>query len=366
LFSNAKFLLGQIPPFLAKNTGGQRQANMFPLFSQLPRDIRRMIWLATLGPMTLRFTQKVPGKGPVLVKHDYGEDNDPWGFFEEFPDWEDQKREEPEKPKDPSDIWGPIVLLDDLAMEKLFANFPRYVGHVALADGGSRLQFVVEPSGAYLACKESRAFLSFIFAELVRPSGGLPSWFRFDTDTICCTNFDFYIIRNHAWFAQTQHLVIAIGLPTSLYFELGDYDNDPSGVEWDVEWIARNLPLLKNIVYEMKYATTYEHGRLDHWLDKEWFDRFEEWYNCKYGTEPVSWCAQVISQQVSEEEWLTPTNYLRVYKLVQQKRNKYYFPDGDWKKHVWRKRSIDILEATDEKLENPTEFFKKHRPLWDE
>ncbi|OAQ58678.1 hypothetical protein VFPPC_10912 [Pochonia chlamydosporia 170] len=330
---------------------------MFPLFLQLPSEIRRKIWLATLGPMTLTFTQKEP---ELEVDQESDVNAELWGDWEPGPhehEWNaDEDVDTDETPEPPSSEYTDP--------KKLFANYTRYFGHVALADGSSRLQFVVEPSAAYLACKESRAFLRFIFAEQVRPNGGLPSWFRFDMDTIRCTNFVFYIIRNHSWFKQTQHLIIAVVFESFFYFEFGDWDEEPNGDEWDADWIGNNLPLLTNITFEMLRAKMHGTRNTYRWLDG-WFDVFEEWYNCKYGSEPVSFHARVISHEISEEEWLTPTNYLRVYKLVSQKRNKVFFPDDDWKPHM-RRKMLDILEATDEQLENLTEFLEKHRPLWDD
>lgn len=343
-------------PILAKDTA--RQAIMFPLFLQFPSEIRRKIWLATLGPMTLTFTPKEP-----QVELDQEPDADPYlhGYWEPVPNESDADEDLLESPRlTPSSS----NYAAKKKLREMFTNYPRYFGHVALADGSSRLNFIVEPSAAYLACKESRAFLRFIFAEPVRPSGGLPSWFRFDMDTIRCTNFDFYVIRDHAWFTQTQHLIIAILLGASYYFELGDWDDEPNGDEWDAEWIGNNLPLLNDITFEMLRAETYGGRHTHHWLDG-WFDVFEEWYNCKYGSEPPSFYARVISHRIPEEEWLTPTNYLRVCKLVRQKRNKALFPEEDWKLHVRDRKRLDILNATDEELEDPAEFLQKHRPSWD-
>jgi hypothetical protein len=327
---------------------------MFPLFPQLPSEIRRKIWLATLGPMTLTFTPKEPKVEAV--------DQEPANLY--VGDWEPVPYESDADAENP--IATPLPLPFHVEM-KLFANYTRYFGHVELADGSSRLHFVVRPSAAYLACKESRAFLRFIFAEPVRPSGGLPSWFRFDMDTIRCPNFNFYTIRTHAWFTQTQHLTIAIGFKTSLYFEFaGERGDNEYGDECDAEWIGNNLPSLNDITFEMLSAEIYRNSgskHISHWLDG-WFDVFEDWYNCKYGSEPVSWYARVICNWIPEEEWLTPTNYLRLHKVMLQERNKHYFPDEDWK--PYEKKTLDILEATDEELENPSEFLEKHRPSWDD
>jgi hypothetical protein len=312
--------------------------------------------------MILTFTPKEP-KFEVVDQESadlYG------GGWEPVPyeDWESFPYESYADAEDPDET---PQLLSFPAEMKLFANYTRYFGHVELADGSSRLHFVVKSSATYLACKESHAFLRFIFAEPVRPSGGFPSWFRFDMDTIRCSNYDVCTISTHAWFTQTQHLIIAIGLETSYYFEFANLsDTNPYGDECDAEWIGNNLPVLNDIAFEMLNPEIYGRNGRKHtseWLDG-WIDIFEKWYNCKYGSEPVSWYAQVISNRIPEEEWLTPTNYLRLHKVMLQEHNKRYFPDEDWKPQD--KKILDILEATDEELESPAEFLEKHRPSWDD
>lgn len=153
-----------------------------PLFSQFPPDIRRKIWLATLGPMTLTFVTGLP------------------------------QREDEELPEDPPEdmSWCTAAEVAYYTIPPLFSNFRRYYGYVELSDGSSRLRFVVKASAAYRACKESREFLKFIFAEPVKPGGGLPSWFRFDTDTIRFADLHLPIITRHPWFLQAQHLYVII------------------------------------------------------------------------------------------------------------------------------------------------------------
>lgn len=313
---------------------------MFPLFLQLPRDIRRMIWLATLGPMTLTFHTGKPPK-------DDEEYEDLTGIDLSF-----LTKEE----------------VDYLCRRPLFANYTRYYGYVALADGSSRLSFTVKSSAAYLACKESRAFLRFIFAEPVRPGGGLPSWFRFDMDTVRFAEIDVGIIAIHQWFTQVQHLVVCI------VYEIDDYmgmisDNIEETNGKNHIWVEENLTSLKNVTFEMRHAYTYTAvGCPYHWLEP-WWDFFVKWYNCPYGSDPPLYFAQVISRDIPEEEWLTPTNYLRVKKLVLQKHVQYVYEraddEGDFDlERDWKgRKSYYILNAKDEELENAAEFLKKHRPI---
>lgn len=52
--------------------------------------------------------------------------------------------------------------------------------------------------------------MKFIFAEAVKPGGGLPSWFRFDIDTIRFEDVLLDIVALHPWFTQTQLLHVFI------------------------------------------------------------------------------------------------------------------------------------------------------------
>ncbi|GAO14612.1 uncharacterized protein UV8b_05326 [Ustilaginoidea virens] len=346
---------------------------MFPLFLQLPSDIRRKIWLATLGPMTLTFTE---GEPPVEVDEESElAEEDPHEterrlslseLYSAIYSPSGQYFDSTDTPEDTDEVADDDAGDDDVVcpQKKLFANYTRYFGYVALKDGSSRLTFVVESSAAYLACKESRAFLRFIFAEPVRPGGGLPSWFRFDMDTVRFKDVYLDMISEHAWFTQTENLIVAIVCGADNY--LGLSDDILTGKKHS--WIQDNLACLKNITFEMHPArsarTCGPKALTGDWLDP-WWEAFEQWYNCKYGSEPASFYAKVISYCDGIPE-VTPENYLRAYKIVQQKHYQTCFPNENWKSNVWSKRTLDILEATDEELNNPTEFLKKHRPSWDE
>ncbi|KAJ6789195.1 hypothetical protein PWT90_05916 [Aphanocladium album] len=308
----------------------------FPLFSQFSVEIRRRIWLATLGPMTLTFKKGLP------------------------------PREDEELPKDPPEdmSWCTPEEVAYYTILPLFSNFRRYCGYVELSGGGSRLHFVVKASAAYQACKESREFLKFIFAEPVKPGGGLPSWFRFDIDTIRFTDELLYIVARHPWFTQTQHLYVVIGY--DIHYYVGhcteEYMEDKNH-----SWIEKNLPSLKDITFEMAYARNVDFDHAVREICADWFQVFQEWYNWSEVEKPVRYYARVIILEngITEREWLTPTNYLRVEKMFRQKHYQKYFPGPNWKDHLVDQRTRSIVEATDEELENPTEFFAKHRPFWD-
>lgn len=99
------------------------------------------------------------------------------------------------------------------------------------------------------------------------------------------------------------------------------------------------------------------------WLD-EWFEVFQKWYHGDHrGYRPLPFYARVISHEMPKGEWLTPTNYLGLEKLMNQKHIQAHFPteDGDqWEDSFRGRRLYYLVTATDEELENPAEFIKKH------
>ncbi len=52
----------------------EQPMRVFPLFSQFPVDIRRRIWLATLGPMTVTFDTKLVPRGDEDLSEGPAED----------------------------------------------------------------------------------------------------------------------------------------------------------------------------------------------------------------------------------------------------------------------------------------------------
>lgn len=309
---------------------------MFTRFSELPADLRRKIWLATLGPMTLTFTGQEPPEDEVM--RDISE----------------------------LDLTGlPQEEVDYYLRPPLFLNFTRYYGHVALPDGTSQMLFTVKSSAAYLACKESREFLRFVFAEPPRPSGGLPSWFRFDIDTIRVKDICLPILAQHDWFVQTQNLMIAI------IYEIEDYMGFQTDGYYDTEgkdhdWVRQNLTSLRDLTFEMMFARTYDKGG-SHWLHP-WFSIFEEWYNSKFEDDPPPFWTRVISYQegTSEDEWLTPDNYLLLNKMVLRKHIEKHAPrTKNLRRYLMKQREISIYEASDDELRNPAKFLEKNRPMWD-
>lgn len=277
---------------------------MFTLFIQLPADIRRKIWIETLGPMTLTFTKV----GPYTVE----------------------------------------------CSGRLMQS--RHMGNVALSDGSYKLFFFVKPSAAYTACKESRDFLRYVFAEPVKPDGGLPSWFDPAIDTVRFDRPTLVHLSRHTWFKKTQHLWIRQNYDACEYLERNSEYYVPEWEDKNHRWVENNLGSLKHITFEMKYVSG--DGK---WLE-EWFPVFEEWFN-HARWEPVSYSARVICYQKNtpEEEWLTPQNYLRVEKHVDTNRYQRLFGVLNWKELIGPERSIALVNATDKELENPGEFLKKHQ-----
>lgn len=305
----------------------EQSITAFPLFSQFPVDIRRRIWLATLGPMALTFVEGLPPRKD-----------------EELPE---------DAPEDMS--WCTPEEVARYTIPPLFSNFRRYYGYVELSEGSSRLHFVVKASAAYRACKESREFLKFIFAEPVKPGGGLPSWFRFDIDTIRFTDDLLYIVARHPWFIQTQHLYVVILYDIYLYtgHEAHEYMEGK-----DHCWIEKNLSSLKDITFEMAYARYGDFGGGVREFCADWFRVFREWYNWSEVEKPAPYYARVIiiENGITEREWLTPTNYLRVEKMYDQKHFQECFLGPNWKDHIVDQETKFIVEATDEEWENLTEL----------
>ncbi|KAJ6781371.1 hypothetical protein PWT90_11080 [Aphanocladium album] len=229
-----------------------------------------------------------------------------------------------------------------------------YFGHVELEDGGSRVFFAVEPTPAYQACKESRAFLHFFFEEDTNAKGGLPSWYRSEIDIIKFEIRCIHDVIKHAWFLRTQHLMLTM------------WDEDfYLGNLYEVvghDWIEENLLLLRDVTVHINEARTYSEVNLakdGHWLTS-WFSAFESFYHPEEAQQrpPLRFHVRVISDAVPEEEWLTPTNYLRVEKLVHQ-RMLHFDPQhekrdrGGWK--------AALMRATDNELDNPAEYVGKRR-----
>ncbi|KAJ3479617.1 hypothetical protein NLG97_g8275 [Lecanicillium saksenae] len=286
---------------------------MFLLFPQLPPEIRRKIWLATLGPMTLNFTDRSEYTA-----------------------------------EDSSNL-----------MES------RYMGHVSHPDGSYKLLFSVEPSAAYVACKEPRDFLRYIFAEPVKPDGGLPSWFDPATDTV---RFDCGRLRQlsqHPWFTEAQHLWIRLPCGAAEYLSRANDCVIFDEKDRNHHWVADNLGSLKYITFEMMYADEEAD-----WL-RDWFSVFAEWFNppSGLGWEPVSYSARVRCYQADtpEEEWLTPQNYIHLEKQTHIKHYRRAFGVSNWKEMIPNERAICLVNATDEELENPGEFLMKHQYFdeWD-
>ncbi|KAJ6780126.1 hypothetical protein PWT90_03839 [Aphanocladium album] len=276
---------------------------MFTLFPQLPADIRRQIWLATLGPMTVTFT----GVGPLSV------------------DWRGDLKEN------------------------------RRLGNVSLPDGSYNLYYYAEPSAAYITCKESREFLSYIFVGPVTPEGSLPSWFDPAIDTIRFERPFLVELSEHPWFKEAQYLWIRINYEAGEYLSTSFEYVTPAWEHRRHRWVEDNLGSLQHITFEMKGVK----GK-GQWLN-EWFPVFDEWFNHPRW-ELASYSAQVICYQndTPEEEWLTPQNYLRREKQVHINHYQQAYGGSNWKEMIQQERDIALVNATDEELEKPGEFLKKH------
>lgn len=294
---------------------------MFRVFLHLPSELRRKIWLATLGPMTLTFTTEHPST--VLDRRRQAEQ-------------EDAARDG----------------LPSLSISHRSPSVPSF-GHVELEDGGSHLFFAVESTAAYQACKESRSFLHFFFAGNSKAKSGLPYWYCSEIDTVKFNIRWIYDVIQHPWFLRTQHLVLTMWNGENY---LGNFE-DVTGHDW----IEENLHSLRDLTVRINEGHTYPEDYpacYSHWLS-DWFGAFERFYNPEDSEDPpLRFYLRVTSDTVPEEEWLSPTNYLRVEKLVHQKMLHF---DPQHKKRDWGGRKAALMATTDDELDNPAQYLAKRR-----
>ncbi|KAJ4147088.1 hypothetical protein LMH87_001636 [Akanthomyces muscarius] len=228
-----------------------------------------------------------------------------------------------------------------------------YFGHVQDEHGGSRLYFAVESTATYRACKESRAFLQFFFAEETKPEGGLPSWYCSETDTIKFNIWWIDDVIKHPWFLRTQHLELTMWNEECY---LGNHE-DVTGHDW----IEENLASLRDVTVRINEARTWSENyttRYRHWLTA-WFRTFESFYNPEEADgPPLRFYLRVVSDTIPEEEWLSPTNYLRVEKLVHQKMLHF---DPQHKEHDTAGRKAALMAAADDELDNPAQYLARRR-----
>lgn len=298
----------------ASPTDGNRT---FPKFLQLPAELRRPIWLMATGPVTLFFD---------MCEWRQGED----GEME-------------------------VVHLEDVlprdSQGRPCHGFPS--GFVALEDGTSYMSYRYQPPAAYHVCRESRGFLQFHFAKLVPAGGGLPRWFRFDTDAICCSVYHLDTIGNHAWFTQTQHLVVCMEDINEYLF--GDFDTRP--VEKGHDWIEDKLLKLEELTLDLSQDS--DNGQ--HWL-ADVFGHFEAWYNPREEGSRRRFRARAIRDDLAETEWLTSTNYLSLCKQVLQSEAPYLWESYcGWGRVITNEKLREIRRSTDEELLDPSVWFARHR-----
>lgn len=299
---------------------------MFALFPKLPSEIRGQIWLATLGSMTIAF----PYHDPVLT-------------------WQGLTGQLGSTDETPPPAQEPC--------RRVRSQLPGS-GYVVLADGSSRVDFVVKSTASYLTCTESREFLQFFFRQSVPPGGGLPTWFCPDVDTIECTDTTLDSLGNHVWFAEIQHLVLNIW-DSSRYFS--DHWYMTHERMKGNHWVYKNFHSLKTVSFDIKGARRYGDPDClhEHWLD-EWFYVFVDWYCPDNGEEPQSFYARVISSEVPKREWLTPWNFLCVYKQVRHEQFQHAHPGEPWEV-LSSDEELGIPKATEEELSRPGDYLTHHR-----
>ena len=409
------------------------RAEMFSLFPQLPIELRRKIWLETLGPMTLQFTiwnpevlkqMNVTGQQLAAsygIEQSLRDDIRALQASKDYnfrmamnPLWEPTLPDDtpPDSPEtvywdaesdvgrdNPSDSFDEAInhrvtdfsltaengwsapkdgwLAEEERIDKWeyayrFLNGFGHYGYVALPDGSSRMSYVVESTPAYRACKESRSFLAHIFAEPVREGGGLPSWFRFDIDTIRFQGDWMHRIGNHPWYLQTQHLYIDLKSSIGAYLDparnrydersdYGDDDHDASidRVEKGHDWIIQHLTQLKDLSIELRTFETRH-------CEDDWFGLFDSICYDEAGNFLLPFQVRVLSPRIPGSEWLTPQNYLRIQKSLYIDDLGPLYPDGKWREMLSKYSNLmeTLVSATDEQLSDPAAFHAKHLSTW--
>lgn len=399
---------------------------MFSLFPQLPIELRRKIWLETLGPTTLQFTilnpdvlkqMNVTGQQLAAsygIKHSMRDRiralqaRDQRFDIRRSPIREFTTSAPDTPPDSPESVYWDASSnpgshspsdLDERIINDGFLNFTYSVeddwvaederidnehyaccfvhgfghyGYVALPDGSSRMSYVVESTPAYRACKESRAFLAHIFAEPVREGGGLPSWFRFDMDTIRVHGNWLHRIGNHPWYLQTQHLYVDLHSCTYEYFDPswrrynmthynddGDFDASKDRPEKGHDWIIQHLTQLKDL--SMEFRT------FDPWhCEEDWFGLFDSVCYDEAGNYILPFQVRVLSPRIPGREWLTAQNYLRIQKSLYINDLGPLYPDGNWREKLdkYNKLMETLVSATDEQLSDPAAFHAKRLSTW--
>lgn len=227
--------------------------------------------------------------------------------------------------------------------------------HFNLSKKLSRLEYSVRPCSFNVTCRESYAVLKPFVIRAGRLELGLPAWFEPTIDVIRCDPFALYLLSISSSSQRIQNLVV----PTS-----GDefvfwcpYERGP----WS--WVDEKLINLKSVTFEDDsnlLTTTWKSDYyLTHWVDT-WFkimERFHIWFLEPFNT-------YVINYNAPTEEWLTPTNFLRVLHNVEVARRGIWevradpnFDIEDWYKHRPRQQ---VLLKEDAELDNPGEWFRKH------
>ncbi|KAJ3480463.1 hypothetical protein NLG97_g8064 [Lecanicillium saksenae] len=137
------------------------------------------------------------------------------------------------------------------------------------------------------------------------------------------------------------------------------FGNDSDGIGHD--WIEGSLHSLRNLTLRINEGYTYSEDNLakdHHWLS-DWYRTFEDFYHPEEeGKLPPQFELRVICPTAPEEEWLTPTNFLRVEKLVHQKMLHF---DPQHEERDWGGRKAALMVATDEELDDPAEYLTRRR-----
>lgn len=222
--------------------------------------------------------------------------------------------------------------------------------YLAESEGAVRFRVLLTP--ALLACREAHDFLRFLYAPA---QNALPSWFRFDVDTIRCRAECLPQVSRLAWCSLVETLVVCDIREAAEIF-LG-----PSPVKFS--YIETHFTALRYLTLEVKAESR---TMANHWLVDSWMWFMEDLYNDEAGRQPVPYQIHVVSPGEPEEEWLTPMNYLRVWHVWQKKRNAYLNKTREeYEDEIVLKSMVKhhaVVESDDD-LDDPAAWFKKRRPF---
>lgn len=286
----------------------------FPLFTKLPVDLRRYIWCMTVRPATIHLSRE-----PL-----------------------------------PDDAYPKLGTYSSIEAREA-TNYA-----LRIREDQSPAQYRVLAVPSLLACREAYEFLHFFFPPLQRLET-LPSWFQFNIDTIRCGSHCLPQLSRFSWCSSIETLVV------DNVHECAEIFQDPrDGTPIKYNYIAQHFASLRHLTLELEHKHVEKKANDNHWLADSWMWYMEDLYNRDSGRPPVPFYVHVVSPSYPREEWLTPTNYLRVGHEWQKKRNVYLNETREeWESEIVLDPTVQhhAIAESDDDLDDPAAWFAKRRPF---